>query len=236
MRRGRAILLLGLLVLLAAANLRLPDWHDRLFRPPLEGRTQMDIVLDVLGELRTFAAQMLYVRGDLYHHVMEAQGFAWTQTRDILPIYRLSTVLDPHLVDAYDVASYDLVMNFGRPREGLAFLDDGIRHNPDSAKLHLAKAFLLYELKDYAAVVPSAGRALQLSEERVDRLNSVRLLAHAQEKLGHRQDEIHALRIWLTVFPGDYYPAERMRALGQEPVGFSEQDLLRMQQAAPPQR
>jgi len=234
-RPSRAALVGVLLVLLAAANLRLPDWHDRLFRPPLEGRTQVDIVLDLLGELRTFAAQMLYVRGDLYHHVMEAQGFSWTQTPDILPIYHLSTILDPHLVGAYDVASYDLVMNFDRHKEGLAFLDEGLHHNPESVQLLLAKAFLLYHVGDYEQVVPSAGRALQLAQEQVDRVNAVRMLAHALEKLGQKQDEIHALRLWLTIFPGDHYPTRRMRELGQEPVGFSEEDLLRMQAPAPPQ-
>ncbi len=232
-RPARAALVGILLLLLAVANLRLPDWHDRLFRPPLQGRTQVDIVLDLLGELRTFAAQMLYVRGDLYHHVMEAQGIAWTQTRDILPIYRLSTTLDPHLVEAYDVAAYDLVMNFNRRQEGLAFLEEGLHHNPESVRLYLAKAFLLYEVGDYEQVVPAAGRALQLSEQRLDRVNAIRLLAHALEKLGQKEDEVHALRIWLTIFPGDHYPTRRMRELGQDPVGFTEEELLRMQQAPP---
>ncbi len=230
MRNWRAATVLVLLALLAMANLRLPDWHDRLFRPPLEGRTQIDVFLDLLGELRTFAARMVYVRGDLYFHVMESQGISWRETPDILPIYRISTLLDPKMEEAYEVASFDLVLNLDRPEEGLGFLDEGLRHNPDSVRLYLTQAFLLFELKRYEEAAPAAGRALQLAGDHLDSLNAVRLLAHSQNRAGNLRDEVHALRLWLTIEPGDNYPVTRMRELGLEPAGFSDEELRRMQQ------
>jgi tetratricopeptide (TPR) repeat protein len=234
MKGWRLGLLLVLLSLLAGVNLRLPDWHDRLFRPPLEGRTQLDVFLDLLGEMRTFAARMIYVRGDLYFHVMEGQGISWRDAPDILPIYRISTLLDPHMEEAYEVAAFDLTLNFDRPTEGLEFLDEGLRYNPDSVRLYLTRAFLLFQLKRYEEVVPTAGRALQLAEEHLDALNAVRLLAHSQNRAGNLRDEVHALRIWLSLEPGDTYPITRLQELGLKPVGFSEEELDRMQQEPPP--
>lgn len=234
MKAPRLVAVLLLAVLLVGANTRLPDWHDQQFRPPAEGRTRVDLVLDLLGELRTFMARSIFIRADLYHHVMENQGISWTQERDILPIYRVATLLDPSLVDAYDTAAYDLVINFGREKEGLAFLQEGIRRNPDSAQLYLSLAFLLSHVKRYEEAVPAAGRAMQLAQDRIDLLNAIRLLTHAQAELENRPGEIHGLRMWLTVAPDDAFARDRLRALGQEPRGFTEEELKAMGQGAPP--
>lgn len=231
MRRWAPILVL--LALLAGANTVLPQWHERQFAPPVEGRTRADILLDLLGELRTFLARSLYMRADLYHHIMESQGISWKEEQDILPLFRMIALLDPTLVEAYDTAAYDLVMNFGKKEEGLAFLREGIEKNPDNAQLWSALAFLLFQTKDYEGTVPAAGRALQLSADEFMSLNSIRLMAHANKELGRRDDEIHALRMWLTMRPEDPYAVPRMRELGREPRGFSEEELLRMQQATP---
>lgn len=220
----------ALLMVLAWSNTVLPQWHEREFAPPVEGRSRTDILLDLLGELRTFMARSLFMRADLYHHIMEEQGIPWQQEQDILPLFRMITVLDPHLVEAYDTASYDLVINFGRPKEGFAFLQEGLAQNPDSAQLHFGNAYLLFQTKDYAGTVPAAGRALQLSTDEFLSLNSIRLMAHANKELGRRDDEIHALRMWLTMRPDDAYAKPRMIELGEEPRGFSQEELLRMQQ------
>lgn len=227
MRRLAPVLVL--LAVLAGANLALPPWHQEQFAPPVEGRTRADILLDLLGELRTFMARSLFMRADLYHHVMESQGISWRQEQDILPLFRMIALLDPHLVEAYDTAAYDLVLNFGRPREGLEFLREGLRQNPDSAQLHGTLAFLLFQTGDYEGTIPAAGRTLQLSADEFLSLNAIRLMAHAQRKLGRREDEVHALRMWLTMRPDDPYARPRLVELGQEPRGFSQEELLRMQ-------
>jgi hypothetical protein len=136
-KRLAVLLLVGLM----AADAGLGRWKERLL-PPTPGVSLASAALEVLGELRTFLARTLWFKADAYHHVMEAQGIPWTQERDVMALYRVITILDPRFEEAYDIASFQLVMNFGRQQEGLDFLAQGLVHNPDSFALSFGKAFL----------------------------------------------------------------------------------------------
>ncbi|HXE71582.1 MAG TPA: hypothetical protein VNO81_02890, partial [Candidatus Nitrosotenuis sp.] len=102
----RAALVALLLAAVVVGNLTLPSWHRALYRP-VPYSSPVDILLDVLGEIRTFMARMLWFKMDVYHHAMELQGIPWTRERELLPFYKLTLLLDPRFEDVYDLASYD---------------------------------------------------------------------------------------------------------------------------------
>jgi tetratricopeptide (TPR) repeat protein len=239
----RVLLGLVLFVGVLLANQPLGAWRNETLHP--EGpqqQTPIAIMLSVLGDLRTFLAQQVMMESDIYHHEMESQGVVWTQEWDIESMYKLVTVLDPHYEEAYDIGAYQLVRNFNKVDIGLAFLDEGLRNNPNSYQLHMTKAELLFFLKRYEEEIPQAGRALQLAwpelaktyddprdkmGAEVNVINAARMLAHGYERVGNTTGEVHALKIWLYLRPNDPIPIGMMKKLGLEPKGYTPADFER---------
>lgn len=237
----RALIVLALIAVVAS-NLALGRWYNTLFAGVQKDQTALSVLLDALGEVRTFLAQSIWFQTDIYHHQMEKEGIPWTEERDIMSMYRMVTTLDPRFVEAYDVGSYQLVENFHRPQEGLAYLDEGVRNNPNSAELRFNKAFLLYSLKQYKESATEAGYAMALyapnpaallqmsGPEQIPFLNALRIFAHAERMVGEKNAEVHALRIWLTLRPGDDYPSRRLKELNEPPGGYTPEQFLQSTQ------
>jgi hypothetical protein len=214
------------------------QWHERLFTSRQETLTASGVLLDALGEIRTFLAQTIYLETDLYHHEEERQGIIWTKERDIMPLYKMVTMLDPRFIDAYDVASYQLVVDFHRPAEGFAYLDEGIRNNPDSAQLHYDKAFLLQHEKRWQEALEEGSTALRLyapdpvkllQESHADQIpfvNAARVMAQCYGDLGNKAGEIYFRKVILMLQPDDVSSQNRLKTLGAPPVGFTPQEFL----------
>ncbi|MBM3461672.1 MAG: hypothetical protein FJX76_06180 [Armatimonadetes bacterium] len=227
MRNARRwLVVLAALGVLSWGQSQIGAWRRTVI--PATGRTTpVGILLDALGDLRTFLAQRLWFETDLYHHAMEAQGIAWTQETDLLPLYRMVTLLDPRFENAYDVAAFQLVMHMNRAKEGMAFIDEGVANNPESYLLHYTRAFLLFKQKRYNEAIRDAERARALAvaalgraeaspghehqeNEHLDVLNAVRLIAHSFRELGDRERERQTLELWLRVHPNDPYATKRL--------------------------
>jgi hypothetical protein len=223
MKQARWLSIALLLALLAGANYSIGLWHDNLFERLDTGpRTAVNILLSALGDIRTFLARSLYFETDIYHHEEESEGIYWANERDILPLYRMIAMLDPHFVNAYDEASYQLIRNLKKVDEGFAFLDEGLAYNPDSYQLVWDKAFFLWQLKRYKEAIPWADKATRmagtpehLEENPIDFLNCIRALAHCYGGAGLRQEEIQSLRLWHSLRPLDPYPRVRLPELGE---------------------
>lgn len=234
----RRVLIAVALLIAMAANVAMQPWYNTLFMGPQRDTTALGVLLEALGEVRTFLAQTIWFETDLYHHQLEAEGVVWTQERDLMSMYRMITTLDPRFVEAYDIGAYQLVQNFHKVDEGLAYLDEGVRNNPDSAQLRFEKAFLLYFLKRYREAAAEAGLAMALyapdpaallqmePSSQIAFLNAMRIFAHAEKELGDRDLEAHALRIWLLLRPQDPYAIGRMKALGLPPHGYTPEQFL----------
>jgi hypothetical protein len=97
------------------------------------------------ARLKHFFASVLYLQLDDYHHIAMFQGVPWTQNTDYLPQMWLIAKLDPHFTDVYTDAAYHLVVNLGMVNEGMSFLDEGVRNNPDSLDIRFEQAYLLWE-------------------------------------------------------------------------------------------
>lgn len=237
MRKGLIVIVLAIGV---ACNLGMTPWYDTLFKAKdQQSLTATAVMLDALGELRTALAKNIYFQTDLYHHEMEEQKIIWTQERDLMAMYKMVTMLDPRFIEAYDIASYQLVENFKKPEEGLAYLDEGLQNNPDSALLHFDKAFLLQHLKRYQEAVAEANKAMVLyapdpvallqadPTEQIDFLNACRVMAQSYEAMGNKPMETHLRRIMLMLRPDDDVAKRRLTEMGQPAVPYTPAEFLK---------
>jgi len=79
-----------------------------------------------------------------------------------LPLLRLITWLDNHFILAYDFGGYFLAVNQDKPREGVAFLKEGLKNNPDDYDLHQTLAFIYFhKIKNYGEAVKYGKLALK---------------------------------------------------------------------------
>ncbi len=95
--------------------------------------------------LKHFAASALYLQLDDYHHIEQFQGTQWTEVTDYLPQMWLIAKLDPSFTNVYTDAAYHLAINLGNVEEGMDFIREGVRNNPDSLDVLFEYAFLLWE-------------------------------------------------------------------------------------------
>ncbi|MCK5133934.1 MAG: hypothetical protein KAR40_17515 [Candidatus Sabulitectum sp.] len=105
--------------------------------------------IELLGSgfqrMKHFAASALYLQLDDYHHIEMYQGIPWSSVTDYLPQMWLIARLDPTFTDVYTDAAYHLAINLGSVEEGMDFIREGVRCNPDSLDVRFEYAYLLWE-------------------------------------------------------------------------------------------
>lgn len=102
-------------------------------------------------------ATLAAYRGDLWsylnaqiHPTSHRHMAGERSERELLPWLWASARLDPHNVLAYEVGAYWLARRLHMVDEGLRFVAEGIRNNPDSADLEFCRGELLLSArKDY---------------------------------------------------------------------------------------
>jgi tetratricopeptide (TPR) repeat protein len=192
-----------LFLLLWLAGTFLPSWYEEKLLPPVEKRSRIDVLLDVLGESRTILARYLFMKADVYHHVLEKQGVYSTKEQDVLPLYRLCTYLDPRMEEAFDLLVYDLNTGYGDQASALAVLEEGLLYTPKSVKLNLRKAQIFLLAKEYEKAIPAAQLAVENSTDEFDTRNSLRVLYHSYEHLQRWKDAERVLMLHLEIAPAD---------------------------------
>jgi len=142
------------------------------------------VLVQLLGGLRTVAAAYLWIKVDADHHAYYDE---LSKEQSLIPLYRLMTWLVPHFVEPYFVASYMLYL-YHRPREGLAFAKEGLANNPDSDRLHynIGEIYLIYE-KKYSLAARHLELAVDLAQSKDDRLTYLVLLAYAYRFEGNEK-------------------------------------------------
>lgn len=171
-----------------------PTNHDQL--------TPMGLLMEALGEMRYTLAAFLWVKVDIYHHEMTDEGQDWRKNTEIIPMIRFVTILDPQFASAYDFGGYHLAINLGRADEGLKFLSEGLRNNPKNHDLLQTMGFVCFHLKRYAQAVIYLKRVLPEQTQRIDRLNTLRLLTHSWIRLGEKTKSLYYLDEILKMDPG----------------------------------
>ncbi|MFH0801918.1 MAG: hypothetical protein V2A78_05965 [bacterium] len=167
-----------------------------------EQLTPMGLLMEALGEMRYTLAAYLWIKVDIYHHEMIAEGHDWKKNTEIVPMIRFVTILDPQFAAAYDFGGYHLAVNLGRGDEGLKFLSDGLRNNPENSDLLQTMGFVCFHLKRYAQAVIYLERAIKGRTTQLERQNTLRLLTHSWIRLGEKKKALYCLGELLKMEPG----------------------------------
>ena len=77
----------------------------------------------------------------------EHRHLSGMEERETLPWFYYAAKLDPHNIKAYVLGGYCAGSCLGRPDEGIIFLREGLRYNPDSWEIHAEIGNLYYKEK-----------------------------------------------------------------------------------------
>lgn len=201
----RKLLIVLSLIGIFAGGILLPGPHRDMQEKPRQYRGHMDRMLDLIGELRTPLAMMMFYRMDLYHELLAQQGTSYTKETQLMPLLRLTTYLDPKLDEAYDLLSFDLIRGHGRQDEAMKILEEGLVYNPDSFVLNSRMGQLLLWRREYRKAIPYLQRALNHPREEqgaLDAYNMLALLYHAHGGLREVPLQQQIINVMRKTLPG----------------------------------
>ena len=85
--------------------------------------------------------------------------------REMIPLYRMLTLVNPHHVRAYVVGAYVVAAHMGKPQKAREFLEEGAKNNPESMAIQEALGRLhFFTLRDPDQGLPHFDQALQIGE------------------------------------------------------------------------
>ena len=189
---------------------------------------------DALREFRGFVADGFYVNIDRLWH----KG----RYRDMIPLFYTATRIDPSFIELWQTAAWHLAFNVSdgeadairskaRVEEGLHFLDEAIRANPDRAELYFDKGMIYYRrLGDYDSALEWFRRSAALPHTpAVDRMifhtkKRIHLLEKAKKE-NQEPTEPADLSVQAALVPEPSSPSGPVPA--PDLSGESAQDALR---------
>lgn len=181
------------------ANYRYLTYEQKFFKT--EGLSKK-IILGALGEFSKTLASYLWIKSDFYWHEYKGD---WRSDRNIMPLVKLVTLLDPNQVAAYDFGGYHLAMNLGDVHDGILYLKEGLQNNPDNAQLNFTIAVIcMRKIKNYYMAAEYAKHAYLLADNSNKNLkvNALRIMHHAYADLGDYKDAISSCELMLKISPG----------------------------------
>jgi tetratricopeptide (TPR) repeat protein len=188
------------------AGLAMGQWQQKeiVGRSPLINSNRgKAVLLDALGEGKTLMARFLYFRAEVYHEILDRQGVRHDQQKDLLPLLRMVTYLDPSLTETFDVIAWDLWKGWGKAEEALELLDEAVLYNPSSFKLWFRKSFILFREKRYEEALPAILQATKVAEDEFDILNANRLKFWCAKELDRLDLQKEAIDLLVERRPQD---------------------------------
>jgi hypothetical protein len=133
------------------------------------------------GEFRSVIANLLWIKVERYHHEFLRTNANWRANKEILPLIKVITDLDPHFTDAYVLGAWMLCMGLNRTDEGINYLKEGVQNNPDNMAVNeIMGTIYARKLDQPVKAMPYLRRALQLSADDWDRTRMRRLMRTVQ--------------------------------------------------------
>jgi hypothetical protein len=157
------------------------------------------MVRSFTGQIRGLLADFLWLRVDEYQHRRRIVNGDLLRADDeaLMPLVRLITWLNPHFTDAYALGGQWLAFHFGRPREAVAFYEEGIRNNPRDAELLTGAAWVYWRLlHDPAKGAARAEQAARVTDDDIAKFQALWSVAHILADSG---DRAGAIRAWTQV-------------------------------------
>lgn len=120
-----------------------------------------EVLVKSLGNIRYTLAAYLWIRTEFYIHY--SGNVTINQLTEITYYARFITILDPNFVEAYDFGAYQLAFFLNLPKEGIKFISEGIKNNPDYWKLYFTTGMIYSQkFKNYKEALPCFLKAEQL--------------------------------------------------------------------------
>lgn len=201
MNVAKSLLAVWLLAIILGA--KLDPWHERQFLPPPESQTADDVLVDVFGEIKTVVARYLWFRMDMFHEALDDQKVAADKQKEVLPLLRMVTLLDPSMTDSYDQIVWDLYKGHHKVKEARELLLEGIRKNPKAWDLRFRSSLIEYLEKNYDRSLEDAALGLPYATEEFDRLNTLRLIYWSAKELKRTEIQRQALQDIVVLRPDD---------------------------------
>ena len=133
------------------------------------------------GEFRSVIANLLWIKVERYHHEFIQTNANWRANKEVLPLVKVITDLDPHFTDAYVLGSWMLCMGLDRTDEGIDYLKEGVQNNPDNMAVNeIMGTIYARKLDQPVKAMPYLRRALALSADDLDRKRMRRLMRSVQ--------------------------------------------------------
>lgn len=177
--------------------------YEKQFLPPTEERDNQGVLIEVVGEFRTILARYLYFKMDIFNEVLESQELERAESAELMPLLRMITVLDPSMTESYDQIAWDLFREQKEIKKALEITLEGVQRNPKSYQLSFRLAMLFYEAEKYHETRAAATKALQLTTERIETSNCLRLVYWASDKLEDRDTQRSVLKDLRELQPQD---------------------------------
>ena len=192
-----------LYLVMVASGTVLDAWHEIKYMPPAEMRQSQDILVDMVGDIRTVLARYLWFRMDLFHEVLDEQGVDPEEQIEVFPLLRMVTVLDPSMTESYDQIVWDLYKGQGDKETALALLTEGLSRNPNDYQLNFRRALLAYLEEDYKTARDYAGFSMSLTTDKVSQADCLRIIYHSAVKEENIPLQERALNDLLYLRPND---------------------------------
>ncbi len=168
------------------------------------------VFAEVLGGVRTAAAAYIWIKiddaGDKYY------GGTLKKVQPLVPLYRISTWLDPRLERAYYVGSF-VLWREKKVREAIAFAREGVEKNPRSPLLvfNLGQLYMLQsgpEAGKNALHYLSQAEQMTRKADAGSRLEVLSTLNAAHHRFGVAEPswlekELTAVRAWVKAHPAE---------------------------------
>jgi tetratricopeptide (TPR) repeat protein len=103
--------------------------------------------------------------GDLERHTQPYKNMEHHEhadSKEALPLFRMMTVSNPHFISGFKVGG--AMMLKSNPKEGIAFIEEGIKHNPQSIELYTLMGGEVYtsHLKQYDKAIFYLEKSLEI--------------------------------------------------------------------------
>lgn len=189
--------------------------------PPRPVTRAEDVWLQLLGEGRGLLARILWFKMDLLDEELNHMGKLELKEKEVLPLLRLVTYLDPSIEDAYDILAHNLWKYLKREKDALQIAEEGAQRNPRGFLCNWRVAFLYSKLGKWEQTRDFAVIAFRNTEDALQQNSALRLVYHAAVKLND---------------PGlGRYTVEVMRRVGRVPPSYEPQYQKWLRQLNSPQ-
>ncbi|MBU0570625.1 MAG: hypothetical protein KJ995_04275 [Candidatus Omnitrophica bacterium] len=150
--------------------------------------------------------------------VTEHMHLEQDEVKEIIPWLYYAVKIDPHNVQTCVIAAYWVIDRLGKTREGVNFLREGLKNNPDSWEINAELGRVYFQdTKDYDAAIRVLLRAQRLLagslHDKFQEREVLSFLAYSYKALGENEKARSVFMEIGRLFPNDRKMKEKIQEL-----------------------